>query len=203
MESSPNRAKLIEAARGLFTAHGFAGVSVDDVAALAGLTKGAVYYQFPDKTALFVAACELVMGEIIAAVTNATMAQEAHHIDEIVTGSDLLFDAFEGDDARRLLVLEGPALLGPQRWASLIAPMRQELAEHALQHIADEGRLTQALVVPLSDVVMGAFNQAVLATFSPNSTPETAALARDAYRYLVAGLLRSSPDGFVSQSRTP
>jgi AcrR family transcriptional regulator len=192
MESSSNRTKLVEAARDLFTAHGYVGVSVDDVAARAGLTKGAVYYQFADKMALFVAACELVMREIIALVTTATMGHDVHRVDEIVTGSDFLFDAFEREDARRLLVLEGPALLGPQRWSDLILPMRQELAVHALQHIAEDGRLDQALVLPLADVVMGAFNQAVLVASGQGATPEVAAAARRAYRHLVSGLLRTS-----------
>jgi AcrR family transcriptional regulator len=193
MESSSNRTKLVEAARDLFTLHGYSGVSVDDVAARAGLTKGAVYYQFADKTALFVGACELVMHEIIALVTTATMGHDDHTVDEIVTGSDFLFDAFERADARRLLVLEGPALLGPQRWSDLISPMRQELAVHALQHIADDGRLDQALVLPLADVVMGAFNQAVLVASGQSATRQVAVSARAAYRHLVSGLLRTSP----------
>jgi AcrR family transcriptional regulator len=192
MESSSNRTKLVQAARDLFTAYGFAGVSVDDVAARAGLTKGAVYYQFADKIALFVAACELVMHEIIALVTQATMDHDTHSIDEIVTGSDFLFDAFERDDARRLLVLEGPALLGPERWRALIAPMRQELAIHALQHIADAGLLQQDLVSPLADVVMGAFNQAVLVASGQGVTLVETTNARAAYRHLVSGLLPKS-----------
>jgi AcrR family transcriptional regulator len=167
-------------------------VSVDDIAARAGLTKGAVYYQFADKTALFVAACEWIMHEIISVVTRTTMAHQGHTIDEIVTGSDFLFDAFERDDARRLLVMEGPALLGPQRWGELIAPMRQELAVHALQHIADEGLLDQDLVQPMADVVMGAFNQAVLVATTKGASVEAAAKARAAYRHLVAGLLSAA-----------
>lgn len=194
MKSSPNRTRLVDAARDLFTAHGFAGVSVDDIAARAGLTKGAVYYQFADKTALFVAACEWVMLDIIALVTDTTMAHEGHTIDEIVTGSDFLFGAFERDDARRLLVLEGPALLGPQRWSEFIAPMRQELAVHALQHIADDGLLDHDLVQPLADVVMGAFNQAVLLATKQGASVEAAVGARAAYRHLVSGLLHGSSE---------
>jgi AcrR family transcriptional regulator len=190
MKSSSNRTKLVNAARELFTLHGYNGVSIDDIAAQANLTKGAVYYQFADKTALFVAACELVMYEIIDIVTHTTMDHATHSMDEIVTGSEFLFEAFKHDDARRLLVLEGPTVLGAEKWSNLMAPMRRELAQHALQHIADDGQLDQSLVMPLADIVTGAFNQAVLLGSGPDATPVSAKMARDAYRHLVSGLLR-------------
>ncbi|SNS65051.1 transcriptional regulator, TetR family [Geodermatophilus saharensis] len=49
------RERLLEAAERVFTARGFAGASVDQVAAEAGLTKGAVYSNFASKEALVVA----------------------------------------------------------------------------------------------------------------------------------------------------
>ena len=48
-----NKERLVAQARRLFAENGYAAVSVDEVAAAAGLTKGAVYYQFKDKTDLF------------------------------------------------------------------------------------------------------------------------------------------------------
>jgi len=66
-----NRDRLVAQARRLFAENGYAAVSVDEVAAAAGLTKGAVYYQFKDKTDLFRAACDAVM---LAANASTAMA---------------------------------------------------------------------------------------------------------------------------------
>jgi AcrR family transcriptional regulator len=44
--------KLVEAATELFANQGYAHTNIDDVAALAGFTKGAVYYYFRDKETL-------------------------------------------------------------------------------------------------------------------------------------------------------
>lgn len=44
--------KIVEAATELFASHGYANATLDDVAALAGFTKGAVYYYFKDKETL-------------------------------------------------------------------------------------------------------------------------------------------------------
>jgi flavin reductase (DIM6/NTAB) family NADH-FMN oxidoreductase RutF len=46
-------AALVEAARELFAAHGYAATSLDAIAAKAGLTKGAIYHHFRGKRDLF------------------------------------------------------------------------------------------------------------------------------------------------------
>jgi AcrR family transcriptional regulator len=48
--SAMTRAALIQAARALFAGHGFAGVSTEAIVQAAGMTLGALYHQFADKT---------------------------------------------------------------------------------------------------------------------------------------------------------
>ena len=48
----PTTDKILEAAAEFFASHGYASSTLDDVAALAGFTKGAVYYHFKDKESL-------------------------------------------------------------------------------------------------------------------------------------------------------
>ena len=50
------RAAILEAAKHMFTTHGFTGVSMDQIAADAGVSKLTVYSHFGDKETLFVAA---------------------------------------------------------------------------------------------------------------------------------------------------
>ena len=50
--------------RRLFAAQGFAEVSTDAIVAEAGVTRGALYHQFADKTALFDAVLEAVEADI-------------------------------------------------------------------------------------------------------------------------------------------
>lgn len=60
------RARLLEAARDVFIATGYRGATLDSIAARAGFTKGAVYWHFPNKQALFLALVE----DSIAATTD-------------------------------------------------------------------------------------------------------------------------------------
>ncbi|GLW65094.1 TetR family transcriptional regulator [Actinomadura rubrobrunea] len=50
-----NRARVLAAAREEFAEHGFRDAKIDDIAARAGLTRGAVYSNFPGKRALYFA----------------------------------------------------------------------------------------------------------------------------------------------------
>jgi AcrR family transcriptional regulator len=50
----PTTDKILEAAAELFASQGYVNSTLDDVAALAGFTKGAVYYYFKDKESLLV-----------------------------------------------------------------------------------------------------------------------------------------------------
>ncbi|NWH07807.1 MAG: TetR/AcrR family transcriptional regulator [Alphaproteobacteria bacterium] len=57
-ERGDARTRLLEAARDLIRAKGFAGCSVDDLCQAAGVTKGAFFHQFASKEGLGVAAAE-------------------------------------------------------------------------------------------------------------------------------------------------
>jgi AcrR family transcriptional regulator len=69
--SEASRRALIASARKHFATHGFAGASLDAIAADARLTKGAVYHHFGNKQALFAAVLDEVEAETCAAVLEA------------------------------------------------------------------------------------------------------------------------------------
>ncbi len=78
------RAAVIGAAQELFLSRGFAGTTMDDIAAAAGLTKRTLYNNFPDKNALFT---EIVTAVIAQAET---FAQGLHEELAGTTAADLV-----------------------------------------------------------------------------------------------------------------
>ena len=82
------RRRLLDAARRVFAAKGFHGATVEDIAAAAGFTKGAVYSNFGSKEDLFLAiiddriADQAAQVEAIGSQPDASEVQRdlAHHV---------------------------------------------------------------------------------------------------------------------------
>ena len=73
----PTRDAVFQAAATLFSAKGFDGVSVDDIAALAGVNKAMIYYHFTDKLALYrnvVADMLTTVSETVAAIAESPIS---------------------------------------------------------------------------------------------------------------------------------
>ena len=58
-QAQETRQQIIDAALRLFTVQGVSATSLSDIAAAAGVTRGAIYWHFKNKVDLFTEACEL------------------------------------------------------------------------------------------------------------------------------------------------
>ena len=114
------RADLLDAAERVFSAKGFEGASVDDVATEAGYTKGAVYAHFGSKRDLFLA--------VARARLDVTTDPEAHRIPGVGDQDVRVEDV---DTALRALA-EDPRLL-----------LSLELLAYALRHPDDAADLPE------------------------------------------------------------
>jgi AcrR family transcriptional regulator len=105
------RGDLIAAAKKLFIEKGYGDTATPDIVAAAGLTRGALYHHFVDKRALFQAVVEqeaaAVVKEIDTASPAALGAREA-----LMVGGLAFFNAMAVSGRTRLLLLDGPAILG-------------------------------------------------------------------------------------------
>jgi AcrR family transcriptional regulator len=101
----------MDAARAAFGEKGYAQASVDEIAAAAGVTKGAVYHHFAGKEALFRAVHAEVETD---ALRRAGRADDpaAPPIDRIVAQLKGYLDAALDPEIRRITLVDGPALLG-------------------------------------------------------------------------------------------
>ena len=67
---SPRRIQLVEAAGRLFRASGFRAVTMEAIAAEAGVAKATLYTHFPDKNAVFAAVADHVVHRIAGAMQS-------------------------------------------------------------------------------------------------------------------------------------
>jgi AcrR family transcriptional regulator len=105
------RRAVLAAARSSFGNKGFAQTSVDEIAAEARVTKGAVYHHFAGKEALFRAVHAEVEAEAQARAAAARDPKESP-IDQIVAVVNAYLDVALDEEIRRITLIDGPALLG-------------------------------------------------------------------------------------------
>jgi AcrR family transcriptional regulator len=115
------RARLLKGAGEVFAERGYDGASLDEVAAAAGLTKGAVYSSFATKSELFYALMRDRIGERLALVAGAVERQ--------ATVEDMTRDA--GGALAKLIATQADwHLLFIEFWARAVrdADLREEFA---------------------------------------------------------------------------
>jgi AcrR family transcriptional regulator len=105
------RRAVLAAARSSFGSKGYAQTSVDEIAAAARVTKGAVYHHFAGKEALFRAVHAEVEAEAQARALAAGDPTRSP-IDQIVAMVNGYLDAALDEEIRRITLIDGPALLG-------------------------------------------------------------------------------------------
>ena len=147
------RARVVESARRLFNRHGFEQVTIDQVMASAGLTRGAFYHHFDSKDELYAAAVASFETCNPFAVKT---AQAAQAIDDPKQMAQMLIDLYLSDEVLDNIDMHCPlyalpsdvarAGLEPQQaYTDLIRGMRH-IYGVALNGLSDADRRAEAMV---------------------------------------------------------
>jgi AcrR family transcriptional regulator len=155
------RGRLITTARRLFAEKGFAATSTEEILSEAAVSRGALYHHFPSKTDLFQATFEAVEDELTAEVLQvATGSGETDPIRVLEVGFDAFLDQCTNPEVQRIVMLDGPTVLGWDRWHELDERYAFGTIKAVLTVAADTGRIEQSSIDPLSHLLLGAVMQA-------------------------------------------
>ncbi|WP_420109444.1 TetR/AcrR family transcriptional regulator [Mycolicibacter arupensis] len=161
--SAATRAALTTAARTLWGARGYAAVGTPEIAEAAGVTRGAMYHQFPDKAALFLAVVEAVEADVMARLAEAVAASAS------TTPAAALRSAAESwlvvaDDpeVRQLLLLDAPTVLGWDGFRDVAQRYSLGMTEQLLSAAMQAGQLPHQPVRALAHVLIGALDEAAM-----------------------------------------
>ncbi len=199
-QAAETRATLLAVGRRLFCERSFAGTSTEAILVAAEVTRGALYYHFKDKAALLRAVCDELYAEIGERVeARAAAAATAH--DGLVAGCEA-FLALAGDPAVvGLLFLDAPAVLGRDAWGEIEQRHGASSLRQGIEAAMAEGAVARQPTEPLTAVLNGALNEAVLwASRQPDRTRATADVTRVVNHLL--GALRAAACGPTQSSET-
>ncbi|MGY1650537.1 TetR/AcrR family transcriptional regulator [Geodermatophilus sp. SYSU D01119] len=180
------REQLVRSARELFADRGYAAVGLPEVVAAAGVTKGALYHHFPGKAALFSAVLAGVQDEVAEAVVAAA-EEHADPWDRLTAGCAAFLAATAAPAVQRVLLVDGPAVLGWAGWRALDEQASGRHLAEALSALVEAGVLPRQPVPPLAALLSGAMNEAAL-WIAGSAEPDALGSAQTALARLLAGL---------------
>jgi AcrR family transcriptional regulator len=187
--SEATRAALVAAARPLFAQRGFAGVGTEEIVRAAGVTRGALYHQFADKRELFAAVFEQVEAQLSERIGAAAISSGvADPLAALRVGTAAWLDASTEPETQRIVLLDGPAVLGWERWRAIAMHYGFGLVETVLQAAIDAGQLRPQPVAPLAHVLIGAVDEAALYVATAADQPQARADVDAVLDRLLAGL---------------
>ena len=115
--TAATRARLLAAGRKLFASDGFAAVSTQTIVDAAGVTRGALYHQFGDKTGLFAAVYEDVERDLVTTITTRIVrAAPTDQLSAMRIGARLFLEECSAPTVQRIVLIDAPAVLGWDRW---------------------------------------------------------------------------------------
>ena len=184
------RAKLIQAARKAFAAKGYAGSSMDDLTAEAGLTRGALYHNFGDKKGLLQAVIDQMDAEILVRM-RAAHAAAATPWEGFMAEAIAYIEMSLEPEIQRIMLLDGPAVLGdPSQWENQNACLRT--TAQTIQALIDDGTVKPVNAEAAARLVNGAALNAALWIAAADDAETVLANVVDAFRQLTGGLLQTA-----------
>jgi AcrR family transcriptional regulator len=155
------RAALIKVARRLFAEKGYHAAGTHEVVAIANITRGALYHHFKRKEDLFLAVFQEVRREWIRDATASDHGTEDRW-QRLREHIKLFIRAARTPDVHRIVMVDGPAVLGWKEWrdiqtadgltviseaisdgiaAGTIRPQQPEVLVHLVISLIEEGAL--------------------------------------------------------------
>ena len=187
------RRALLDAARALFAEKGYAGVTVEEVVRRAGVTRGALYHHFEDKRLLFGAVVEEIEDEMDALVEGAakgTRLGSGDPLEAMMAGYYAFLDACSRPEVRRIVLLDGPAVLGWEEWHKMDAEHAVAQIEAGLGMLVDAGFVEPQPLRPLAHLLHGAVIEAAFYVAASEDTGRARGEAGAGLERLMRGLCR-------------
>ena len=159
--SAATRDALISAARKLWGLRGYAEVGTPEIAAVAGVTRGAMYHQFADKATLFREVVEVVEQDVMARMaTMVASSGGTSPADAIRAAVDAWLEVSADPEVRQLILLDAPSVLGWAAFRDVAQRYSLGMTEQMLTEAIRAGQLARQPVRPLAHVLIGALDDA-------------------------------------------
>lgn len=178
---------ILKAGRRLFGERGFAATTIDDIAEAAQVAKGAVYHHFATKEAVFEAVFDLVSRDLVADIDRAVRT-EKDVLAAMVAGTQHYFTACAKGPTCQIILRDGPAVLGWERWREIDAQHFGGKFPRALTAAMDTGLIARQPIEPLARLLLGAVTEAAVACAGRSDVLKAGSEYSRAFKSLIEAL---------------
>ncbi len=183
---------ILEGARRLFAANGFDATSIDDIAEAAGVAKGAVYHHFASKEAVFLRVLEDVQAAIAETPVPPEALKERDPAEQIAGAVLRYLLAASEPDVRRVLLIDGPAVIGWRKWREIDDRFFGAGARLAMARLLGEAAPAREVEL-MAHLLMGAVMEAAILCATADDPPTTALELSSALKRMLLGMARDVP----------
>ncbi len=182
------RQSLVDAARLLFVSKGYFATGTEEIVREAGVTRGALYHHFGSKKALFLEVFNVIQVGLTSSAQPLQQSDDAFA--RLEAGLLGFLDASTTPEIQRVILIDGPAVLGWPLWRELEASYGLGSIQLLLSNAISQGTLREQPIEVLSHILLAAVDEAAL--FIANAPDPLAARESSvaAMRSLLSGLLR-------------
>jgi AcrR family transcriptional regulator len=162
-------------------------VSIERIAQRARVTRGALYHHFRDKADLFAATFEAVEKDIVEHVEAAILAERdpGKHLE---VGCQAFLDIGLEPRVQRIVLVDGPAVLGFKPWRDIASKFAMALFRDGLEAGMRAGHLERQPIEPLAQILFGALTEAALLIANAKAPGRLRGEVGETVTRLVAGL---------------
>ena len=145
-------------ARRLFAKLGYGATATEEIVRQARVTRGALYHHFRDKQDLFLAVLEQEHARLASLAAAAAVA-ESDPWQAMIAGSTAFLDGCLDPAVQQIVIIDGPAVLGPERWRELDQGYYLGAFTQLLEAAVAQGLIDRQPVDTLAHLIFGAMHE--------------------------------------------
>jgi len=194
--SASTKRALVDVASRLFAEQGYAATSLDQIVAGARVTKGALYHHFSGKQAVFEAVFEKIESDASRRIRKALKGSRDPW-EKALIGLRAFLEIVEDPSYQRIVIQEGPAILGYERFREQEERSSYGLVQDMVHDVltASTYELSADMLETFSRIFFGAMSAAGEAVSSSPDPKLASARVETAIGFILTGLRTLADNG--------
>jgi AcrR family transcriptional regulator len=200
-KAASTKATIVAVARRLFATNGYAGTSVEAVLEESQVSRGALYYHFETKEALFAAVLEAVEIDVTE-TTGRAAANLTNPVEALAAACGRFLDMACEPEVRQIVLTDAHAVVGWEKWREIEQRHGFGRVKQALKFIA-AGSMEDEMVDAFAHILLASLLELAFLVARATDPEAAAKTGRAAMKQLLEHLLgpssaaqrRSSADG--------